>query len=213
MQKNSDTNQIKFYVHGMHCESCQVFLKTKLSKHKDISKLETNLTDTSLLINKISEINDLEKFRNELNLLIKGSEYSVEFTPEAVTNNSNKYKETLVGFLVAGLFIFGFLSLQKAGLVNTLNSESVTLPFVFLVGLIASVSSCMAVVGGLILSLSTFMAKESPKYKKDVAAFHVSRVVSFFILGGVTGSIGKVFVITPQINLFINVFLLILGIS
>jgi len=74
----------------------------------------------------------------------------------------------------------------------------------------------MAVVGGLVLSMSANFAKEGDKVRPQ-ALFHVGRLVSFFILGGVIGAIGSSFQLgitgTFILGLIVAVILLILGIN
>ena len=82
--------------------------------------------------------------------------------------------------------------------------------------MIASVSTCMAVVGGLVLSMSANYAKEGDKVRPQVL-FHIGRLVSFFILGGVIGALGTVFKIgitgSLILSLVVAIVLLILGIN
>jgi hypothetical protein len=87
--------------------------------------------------------------------------------------------------LAIGFMAF-FVILQKLGLVNLITTGEVNLGTAFLIGLIASVSTCMAVVGSLVLSVSANYAKEGDKVRPQVL-FHVSRLVAFFILGGAIG--------------------------
>jgi sulfite exporter TauE/SafE len=86
----------------------------------------------------------------------------------------------------------------------------------FVIGLIASVSTCMAVVGGLVLSMSANFAKEGDKVRPQ-ALFHIGRLISFFILGGLIGALGSAFQLS-SISIFILSFvvafvLLLLGIN
>ena len=66
------------------------------------------------------------------------------------------------------------------------------------------------------LSMSATFAKEGDKIKPQLM-FHISRVVSFFILGGVLGAIGSVFTLgtigTFILSLTIAVVMIILGIN
>lgn len=63
-------------------------------------------------------------------------------------------------------------------------------------GLAASVSTCMALVGGLVMSLSASVGASSTR-KADIAsrqaAFNVGRVVAFGLLGALAGAIGQAF--------------------
>jgi sulfite exporter TauE/SafE len=96
------------------------------------------------------------------------------------------------------------------------NASEVTYGTAFLIGIIASVSTCLAVVGGLVLSLSASFAKEGDKIKPQLM-FHVGRLVSFFLLGGLIGLLGSAFQLEQTasfiLSLLVAVILLILGIN
>lgn len=84
--------------------------------------------------------------------------------------------------LIAGLFLlnqFNFLPLLD------LNSQS-SLPLFFFLGVLASLSSCSAVVGGLLLSIS-------PNWSsfKSHLLFNLSRIITFIVLGGLLGFVGS----------------------
>src|SRR3989344_5839243 len=74
----------------------------------------------------------------------------------------------------------------------------------------------MAVVGGLVLSMSATFAKEGERVRTQLM-FHIGRIVSFFILGGVIGVIGSAFTLNTSatfiLSLIIGVVMLILGIN
>jgi len=74
----------------------------------------------------------------------------------------------------------------------------------------------MAVVGGLVLSMSANYAKEGEKMRPQIL-FHVGRLVSFFILGGMIGALGSAFELsilgTAIMGIIVALVLLILGIN
>ena len=74
----------------------------------------------------------------------------------------------------------------------------------------------MAVVGGLLLSMSATFAKGGDRVKPQLL-FHTGRIVSFFILGGVIGSIGSAFTLnttaTFVLDIVIAIVMFILGIN
>ena len=59
----------------------------------------------------------------------------------------------------------------------------VTFTTSFLIGLIASVSSCLAVVGWLVLSLSATVWQDAVSDKKNFTLFHTGRIFGFALLG------------------------------
>lgn len=91
---------------------------------------------------------------------------------------------------LALVLIAGFFLLQKAGLTSLITGSDVGYGTAFLIGLIASVSSCLAVVGGLVLSLSASSAKEGGTWRAPVL-FHAGRFGGFFLLGGLIGMMGS----------------------
>jgi sulfite exporter TauE/SafE len=74
----------------------------------------------------------------------------------------------------------------------------------------------MAVVGGLVLSLSATLAKEGNAWKPQVL-FHMGRLISFFVLGGVIGAIGANFTLNTEatfiLGFLVGMVMLILGIN
>jgi sulfite exporter TauE/SafE len=74
----------------------------------------------------------------------------------------------------------------------------------------------MAIVGGLVLSVSANFAKEGDKIKPQIL-FHFGRLGSFFLLGGTIGALGSVFQLGGTgvfiLSLIVGVVMLILGIN
>ena len=115
--------------------------------------------------------------------------------------------------LAAGLVTL-FVFLQKSGWVNLSVSSELNYGAAFVIGLVASVSTCMAVVGGLTLSLSANFAKQGDKIRPQIF-LHLGRFFSFLVLGGVIGSLGSVFQLKTSsflvLNIFIAIILFVLG--
>lgn len=131
-------------------------------------------------------------------------------------NKSIKWGEFTYALPIAVLVIFGFVILQKAGLANFINSSDIGYGTAFVIGLIASVSTCLAVVGGVVLSLSANSAKSGGTWRPQ-AFFHAGRLVGFFVLGGIIGLIGSTFQFSITANvvlgIIVGVVMLILGIN
>jgi len=131
-------------------------------------------------------------------------------------DNSVKWKDFVFAIPVALIIIVLFILLQKSGVINLLNSSRVSYGTAFIVGLIASVSSCMAVVGGLVLSMSANFSKAGDRIRPSVL-FHLGRLISFFLLGGVVGIIGANFQLggagTFILGLIVAVVLILLGLN
>ena len=88
----------------------------------------------------------------------------------------------------------------------------------FIIGIIASLSSCLAIVGGLVLSLSAKVAQdETSGAKKPLILFHAGRLFGFAVFGGILGLIGEAiginFMFSAILGLVASVVMILLGIN
>lgn len=202
-----------FHVSGMHCKACVLMTESELQDVPAIASAKTSLSKNSVEITGDFGEKSQTAIAEELSLILAKNEYSLSVEKKITSAN---WSEFTVAIPVALAFGVAFILLQKAGLVNVVNTSSVTYGTAFFIGIIASLSTCMAVVGGLVLSMSATFAKEGNTVQPQVL-FHVGRIVSFAILGGVIGTIGSAFTLntsmTVTLNILIGIVMLIMGIN
>ena len=154
-----------------------------------------------------------EQIAESLTAVVKDHKYSIPVEKQAQEKRWGDFKFA-VPITIA--FILLFVGLQKLGLINLIGASEMNYGTIFVVGIVASLSSCMAVVGALLLSMSATFATEGDKVKQQVM-FHVGRIVSFFILGGVIGAIGSAFTLNANASLVLSfiiaVVMIILGLN
>ncbi|MGK2848711.1 MAG: urease accessory protein UreH domain-containing protein [Minisyncoccota bacterium] len=180
--------KIILHVSGTHCSSCKILIEDILNEQEGIENTQVDLKKetVSFEINLAEDINQLADRLSE-KTKHNGHTFSVE-KKEGITKDAGVIWQALpIGLAFLALFFI----LQKSGLLNIGLGGKVTLLTSFAIGLIASVSTCLAVVGGLVLSLSAQLAEDDKKNKKVFVLFHASRVISFALLGGVLGMIGS----------------------
>jgi sulfite exporter TauE/SafE/copper chaperone CopZ len=199
------------HVVGMHCASCVVLTEEALKESALVTNVKVDLAKhTATVSGELPE--NISETANLLSPLMP-SGYSL--TPEAIKPKV-KWNEFIYALPIAVLFFIGFTALQKTGLIEIGAGREMGIGTALFVGLIASVSTCLAVVGGLVLSISASYAKTSKTTKPQVY-FHVGRLVGFFLLGGVLGLIGKSLQLGSTGNLILTsivaVIMLILGIN
>lgn len=203
----------KFHVHGMHCNSCVHMLESELGELPDVSEIKANLKDKSIEVVGYFKDKNQEDIIFDLNEKLKNSEYIISLEKE---KKNKKLSEFKIAIPIAIVFAILFISLQKIGMINIIGSGEVTYGTAFIIGIIASLSSCMAVVGGLLLSMSATFAKDGNKVIPQLM-FHVGRITSFFILGGMIGMIGSAFTLNSSatfiLSLLIGLVMFILGIN
>ncbi|MDO8590013.1 MAG: sulfite exporter TauE/SafE family protein [bacterium] len=202
-----------FHVNGMHCNSCAVLIESELGAVPEVSNVKASLKHFNVEVTGDFGDKEAEHIARDLSVILKPHGYTLSVEKQ---RHSVKWSDFRIALPAAGAFIALFIILQKLGIVNLITASEVGYGTAFVVGLIASVSTCMAVVGGLVLSMSTNFAKEGDKVRPQVL-FHVGRLVSFFLLGGAIGALGSAFQLgataTLVLSLAVALVLLILGVN
>ncbi|OHA18031.1 MAG: hypothetical protein A3H57_03115 [Candidatus Taylorbacteria bacterium RIFCSPLOWO2_02_FULL_43_11] len=207
-------NTYRFHVHGMHCKSCSVLIENDLKESVGVRNLHVNYEKKELDVSGDFGGIAPEKIAELFTKKIEQHGYSVSLEKERRAKAKLSDFNLAIPFALA--FMAAFILLQKTGIVSFGASGTMTLGTVFIIGLIASVSTCMAVVGGLLLSMSATYAKEGQGLRPQ-AMFHIGRLISFFILGGVIGALGTAFQLSGTAHLLIGVviafIMIILGLN
>ncbi len=202
-----------FHVRGMHCNACVLMTESELSDLPHITYVKSSLKNHSVEVEGDFGNKTPEQIAIELSVPLKPHGYTVSIEK---LQHAVKWSDFKSAVPIALGFAVLFVALQKMGLVNLVSAGNVTYGTAFVIGIIASLSTCMAVVGGLVLSMSATFAKEGDKVRPQLM-FHGGRIISFFILGGVIGGIGSAFtlstVATFVLGLIIAVVMLVLGIN
>lgn len=188
----------KIYIKGMHCPSCEIYIEKELKNIPEIKAIKSNHIEQSVTFeSEIAEHTVIDR----INPMIKGNGY---FAQTDAPKKSVNIRELAFSFLIAlGIFLL-FILLQKARILPEVTMKQNTLGMAFTLGLTASISSCMVVVGGLILSLSATYKKVS-----SLAYFHFARIISFFLLGGVLGLVGQIFTFGKSFNFITGIILFV----
>lgn len=203
-----------FHVSGTHCASCKIFIEDALNEEDFILKAHVDLKKEILKV-ETEGSHTPEELASIMTGKIKSNGYtvSVEKTAKQTQNGDVIWKALPIGF---GILILFFL-LQKSGILNIGIGGQVTLITSFIIGLIASVSSCLAVVGGLVLSLSAKISQDNVSDTKTFILFHAGRLISFAVLGGILGvissAIGINFTFTAILGLLASFVMLLLGLN
>lgn len=201
------------HVNGMHCNACTVLTESEAQELPYITSAKSSLRNHTIEVSGDLGERTPEMIAAELSTKLSKHGYTVSLERKQVSRNWSDFK---VAIPVALGFAAVFILLQKLGIVNLVSTGDVSYGTAFVIGVIASLSTCMAVVGGLVLSMSATFAKEGDKVKPQVL-FHGGRLISFFILGGVIGAAGAVFTLnttaTFVLGVVIALVMLILGVN
>jgi sulfite exporter TauE/SafE/copper chaperone CopZ len=197
-----------YYVKGMHCASCEVLIEKALLEKPQVVAADISISNKSAKIYvergkyvDIAELNN--QFKED------GYEFSKEpFLEEEVklfsykdgklVIDKRKLKSALKTLLVLFSFIvvFAFVEKLQLGRFVSVDTSSSLIAF-FLLGLVAGLSSCAALIGGVLLSLikhwnELYLGESQQARKTPHLLFHLGRIISFIVLGGLLGLLGDV---------------------
>ena len=212
---NDKSNKQCYYVQGMHCPSCELLIEKEIKKHIGIDKVDVSLSKKCVEITSTSRaFPRLDQLNNKFSAL--GYTFYLE-KPAEKRLNKKDVKKVLIIFT---LFLFAFFALEKSGLFMRYSVSSTSSLFsYFIFGLLAGLSSCAALVGGLLLSLSgqwnaLYNGNSTQSYIPFVY-FNVSRIVAFALLGGLLGVLGSYISISvgfsTVVSLLISLLMLAIG--
>lgn len=177
-----------FQIKGMHCKACEILIEDEVGSIPGVELATASLKNNCVLVKGTFGDHAKEQLHQEIESRLNKHGYSLSGNNRTSSVEGREYGIAVI----AGAIFFGlFLLLQKLGIVNLVSSGTVSFGTAFVIGIIASLSTCMAVVGGLVLSMSASFAKEGSSFRPH-ALFHAGRVVSFVILGGLVGALGSV---------------------
>ncbi len=165
MNINKNIEKKIFYVEGMHCSSCELLIEKKLLKKEGIKAVEASLNKGQVCVYFSEKKSlDLDKINQEFKYL----GYSFFTEPQIKQNKKLFYKiegkwqinkDKLFAFLktlilaFSFLLAFYFLDKWQLGRFISVDTRS-SLSAFFILGVIASVSSCAALVGGVLLAMT-----------------------------------------------------------
>ena len=192
-------------IEGMHCPSCEILVKEKFSQLKNIKKIKADFRKKEAEIFYQGEISE-----EKLNQLIKPFGYEIR----------NRFKEKEEPFLnrfleflgISVFLILIYLILKELNLMPDLSYQQLSLPLVFVLGVLASTSTCMATAGVLYLSVAS-----KNKSFNSALSFNLGRVLSYFFFGLIFGFLGQMFVnsifLGGALTLIIALMMIFLGLD
>jgi sulfite exporter TauE/SafE/copper chaperone CopZ len=204
----------KFHVSGTHCASCKIFIEDVLGEQDFVKNVSVDLKKEIVQIETDSN-QEAEEIAKILTDKVKSNGYILSVAKLTVAEGDKDiiWKAIPIGLVFLALFFI----LQKSGILNLGIGGEMTPVTSFIIGLIASVSSCLAVVGGLVLSLSAKVSQDGVSDKRNFLLFHFGRLFSFAFLGGVLGALGNAiginFTFTAILGLLASIVMLLLGLN
>jgi sulfite exporter TauE/SafE/copper chaperone CopZ len=222
MQK---ANTASFCVKGMHCASCDILVKQKLGEVPGIKDVSADHTDQSVTVTYEGALP-----REELERKLAPFGYTL-LDPDTNGKNADEpYPKRIVDAVAIGMiFTMLYLVAGELNVIPALDpSGGFSLSTVFLIGLIASVSTCMATTGALYLATIGKMATTRPPERETdrgmgphrmvpALSFNLGRILTYTVFGAINGLVGKVVSQDLQmgsaLNLIVAICMILIGLD
>ena len=217
---NPQIKKLKLKIHGMHCASCEVLVERKIKNIAGIEKVHV-----SHVSGKAEIVCKEEPNLRQLNNLLKPDGYSVSLWENRHSALSAAHQNTAIDYMQMGwmflvVVVAYYILKQFNFLPNFGISEHMSYSLIFLIGLVAAVSSCIAVVGGLLVAMSGTYREAHPemsgaeKFRPHIY-FNIGRIIGYTVFGAAVGALGSVLTLSPRANgylvVLVGVIMLMLG--
>jgi len=219
-QNGTESCTMQVAIEGMTCRSCELTIERTWRKVAGVKKVDVNAAAGTASLVVSGEAPTLLALQDAL-----GEEKYVVRRGDASGFGTNSGRPSFLRLL--GLFALVLLLgrvLSQFGLLkpNVAFGDAMSVGAIFVIGLVAASSSCLAVTGGLLLSVS---ARFNERYRglttagrmRSVLLFVIGRVLGYMVLGGLLGVVGKALApstgVTAAITILAALYMLIMGLD
>jgi len=192
MSKNNQKCRT-LYIQGMHCVSCEAIIADELQEIDGVIVHEVSSKKQAAILSSDKEI-DVKQVEAKLEKL--GCKASFESKPVVKKQKANAEQWFWSLAVVGGLYLlYKIVSFMDFGF-GAFDMSNVTYGVAFMIGAVASMSTCLAVVGAVVVSFAAKFESKGSFYNANVKPhilFHAGRMLTFFVLGALLGFIGSWF--------------------
>lgn len=207
------------HIDGMHCASCELNLEEEIRKIPGVADVNVSRkTGTAT----IRTAHDLAPSEGQIARAVRDAGYAVRGDAGPAAESPARRWAEIGGALVIILALYQLFRFFDLVSVAPSTSGALSAGGVLLIGIVAGMSSCLAVTGGLLLAIA---AKHNELHKAETAwqrflpllHFNTGRLTSYFVLGGLVGWLGQAVTLSTRMtgvaNIVIALIMLGLGLS
>ncbi len=206
----------------MLCVSCEMLLETQVNEIKwvkveNVSFKKWTLVVTMWNIRKTDETKNMKKIKKAIEesgyevttkQSLEKKKISVSCDDGSCVKRNSEWWLQLI--LITAIWTTVFLIMQKLNIYQFFSgiSDEANMGVALLIGFVASLSTCLAVTGSIVLGFSEYIddSKGQKWHFRTQLSFQIGRIVGFTILGWLLGLIWQ----TIQMSLGATAFLTIL---
>ncbi|NTU68504.1 MAG: hypothetical protein HGB02_06470 [Chlorobiaceae bacterium] len=192
-------NQRTYAVTGMHCASCEAIMEKRLLKLPGVDKVDASMRSGTVTIHFLGD----PPSPGALGALFPDGHYTF---PESSTAGHGRLEAIRVLGYAAAVVVL-FFGLSASGLLPSLAIDSSSsFGAFFLFGLIAGMSTCAALVGGLVLALSARWGARLdkgatiPEKLRPQLLFNSGRIAAYSLTGALLGLLGQSVRLSPSVT-------------
>lgn len=208
----------KIDIKGMHCKSCEIVIKEELEKVKNVTDAFISYREGCAYLTHTLPLSE-----NQVSEAINRAGYSLgKDHIKWFSQSANDYIDILIIVVALGTI---YLILHEIGVFSFSITNSVSfnsIGAIFIAGLTAGFSTCMALIGGLVLGLGAKYAELYPHASlveklKPQFFFNLGRIISFVLFGAAMGLVGSVISISTTgigvLTILVSLMMLLIGLQ
>jgi uncharacterized protein len=214
----AETTTLVVDIGGMHCPNCETLVERRFKAIAGVRTVDAHATNGTATIHHEGSV-DIAAL--QASLLDDGYTVHAAGDGPSPRNTGRDYAEITAVFAI----LFGLYLLLKQ--FNVLPSnigvrEDTSLGLAFVIGLVASVSTCMAVTGGMLVAAAakyneTVGDKSGLQRLKPLLFFNAGRIGSYTFFGAAIGALGSAFQLSSGANgiitLIVSAIMIVFGLQ
>src|SRR6202521_1034144 len=210
-QRNDGFKTFQVKVQGMHCGNCEVLIERKLKKIAGVRRVKASHMKGTAEITCYGDldVNALQSAIGDDGYTVSPSLVQSSRAPDS-TNTGRDYLEIGAVFLI---LVALYLVLGKFDVLpqNLAIPSNISYGLALMIGVVASLSTCIAVTGGLLVAVAAKYNEATTKLSgaqrfKPHIFFNAGRIVSYTLLGGAIGALGSTFTLSPAAGGVLMIF-------
>lgn len=193
------------YVEGIHCASCEILLTKELNDIKWIKVLSVSYKTWKIVFDWKDKTLNKKAFE-----IIKKSGYNIKDKIDVIKKEG---KDKINWFLILWILFVSWLIMLFLSQLNVYqylpNTDEISIGIALLMWLIASISTCLAVTGSVVLWFWKYIddSKRMLWHLRVQWSFHIWRILWFFFLWWVLWLIGQVFKLSFWANAVVTIII------
>lgn len=197
------------HIKGMHCPSCEILIQDKFKEMPNVTTVNPNFNKQEAEVYFTGHLD-----QEVINKKIQPFGYEIMERRNDIEDQESLGKKILEAVLISAGLVLIYLIAKEINIVPAINiTANLNLLTVLFLGLVASISTCMATSGALFLST---IGRKTNNLKQAIY-FSSGRIISYGFFGFIAGLIGSVIIINFKfgsvLTLLAAVFMILLGLD